>query len=461
MPKRKGHIYERMMSWEAVKNAEMVSLKNKKHNFGYRKHESRWLRDLVEVHDMVLEHRMKTGDYRCENVKSHNWKIRRISKLNFHPSHVEHQLLVIAGNDEVEKSLISHTYACRKDYGQHKAAKQLNRWVQNRCGEYLWYAKYDVVKYYENIPHALIRKELERTFKDKEYINCLMETVEKFSNTGKGIPLGIRPAQMYGNLVLRSIDRYVKDSLHVKCYLRFLDDSVALYHTKAEAKRKTRLIIDKYKELGFELHQPRIDRVDNGIDMLGYVCYPGYGMFLRKIIKTGWLKRRSHVTNTKRLREIDAAMWGYVKHGNKHCRKLYRKMNGISFGKLGIKASQSTDKNGVRIIDAQSLSMQMVKDKVVTILDVVENVSTKHGDGRIAMLIDVMGTRGKLILNAPCKQTITEAWKRGVTKMQTVFTEHALHHYDMDMDNTFAIEVNGREVNDKGCFVDTGEMVKI
>lgn len=97
------------MSWEAVKNAEMVSLKNKKHNFGYRKHESRWLRDLVEVHDMVLEHRMKTGDYRCENVKSHNGKIRRISKLNFHPSHVEHQLLVIAGNDEVEKSLISHT----------------------------------------------------------------------------------------------------------------------------------------------------------------------------------------------------------------------------------------------------------------------------------------------------------------------------------------------------------------
>ena len=32
---------------------------------------------------------------------------------------------------------------------------------------------------------------------------------------------------------------------------------------------------------------------------------------------------------------------------------------------------------------------------------------------------------------------------------------------NMDMDKTFALEVNGREVNDKGCFVDTGEMVKI
>ena len=460
MPKRKGYIYQRMTDWNAVRLAEMVSLRNKKHNLGYRKHERHWMRDLVEVYDMVCDHRMKTGEYHHEMVKSVSGKIRRISKLHFQPSHIEQQLLVQAGK-ELDRSLISHTYACRIGYGQHKAAAQLNSWVQRYHHIYKWYAKYDIVKYYENMPHPLIRHELGRTYKDKEYIDCMMETVETFSDTGKGIPLGIRPAQTFGNIAIRSVDRYVKESLHVKCYMRYLDDSTGLFRTKAEAKRKSRLIERKYRELGFELHPVRIDRVENGIDMMGYVCYPHKGMFLRKRIKSNWLRRRSKVTNRRRLREIDAAAWGYVAHGNRHCRILYEKMNGISFDRLGISRSSSVDKNGVRIIDAPSLSMQMVKDKVVTVLDMVDNVQTTHGPGRVVLLVDVLGTRGKVILNSPCKNIITEAWNKGVTRMQTVFIEKSSHHYDIDLERTFATEINGRTVNSDGCYADTGEHVNI
>lgn len=460
MPKRKGYIYQRMMSWEAVKEAEMASLKNKKHNQGYLKHERQWLRDNIEVHNMILEHRMKTGEYHFSKVKSPNGKERDIAKLHFHPSHTEHQVLVQAGLEEVEKSLISHTYSCRIGYGQHKGAKQLNQWVQRYADEYPWYGQYDVVKYYEHIPHSLIRWELMRTFKDKEYVDCMMETIETFNPNGIGIPLGIRPAQTYGNIALRRIDRYIKEALKVKCYIRYLDDSVCLFHTKAEAKRKTKQIVAMYRSIGFELHPPKIGRVKDGINMLGYVTYPKKGMFIRQRIKADWLRRRSHVTNQRRLREIDASMWGYVTHGNKHCKKLYEKMNGMPFTKLGITPTTATDKNGVRIIDAPSLSMQMVKDKIVTILDVVDGVTTKHGEGRTALLIDVMGTTGKLILNAPCKQTIKEAWMRGVTKMQTMFIENGLRHYDMDMSRTFALEIKHRAVDERGCYVDTGEIVK-
>lgn len=448
MPKRTGYIYERMTSWEAVREAEQVSLRNKAHNTGYRKHETHWLSDLIEVHEMVLQHRMKTGRYRHDIVRSPNGKVRDIAKLDFHPSHVEHQLLVLAGNSEVERSFVRHTYACRIGYGQHRAARQLNRWVQQYGEAYPWFVHLDVVKYYDNIPHALIRQELERTFKDRTYIDSLMETVEQFSTTGRGIPLGIRPAQLFGNLALRSVDRYAKEVLHIRCYLRYLDDSVALFRTKAEARRKTRQLVAFYRQLGFELHDPRISPLRCGIDMLGYVCYPRRGLFIRRRLKADWLRRRSHVTNPRRLREIDSAAWSVIAHGNKHCQILYKKMGGIPFSKLGIDPGCHADKNGVRIIDAQNLSMQMIIGKAVTILDVVDGVTTKHGEGRTALLIDCMGTTGKLILNAPCKQTILNAWKAGVTKMQTVFIDHGGRHYDIDLQRTYALEINHNPVDD-------------
>ena len=369
--KRIGYIYQRMTDWNLLVAAERIAVKGKARNKGVRLHRENWMKNRIEIYDMIVNHRMLTSDYKHDQKISGQGKMRKIAKLYFHPSHIEHQLLVMAPYKEIDRSLIHHTYASRNGYGQHRGAVQMNKWIQGNYKEYPVYLQMDIVKYYENIPHMLLRKELERRFKDCEFINAFMEPVEKFAPDGIGIPLGIRPSQTFGNLALSSLDRFIKETLKARYYLRYLDDMVILCHNKGEAHRMEREITAFIESLGFRVHTPKVRPLIAGLNFLGYITYPKSGMFWRTSNKKAWLKRRKHITNKIRLTEIDCSAWGFVSHGNKHCKRLYKKMNGISFEQLGLTRPYQTDVDGKRIIDAQQISMQAVLGRSVIVKDIL------------------------------------------------------------------------------------------
>ena len=465
MTKRIGHIYERMEDWNFLVNAERISVKGKARNKGVRMHKADWMKNRVEIHEMVIRHEMRTSKYRHDKKISGQGKLRDIAKLYFHPSHIQHQMLVMAPYDELDRSLITHTYASRIGYGQHKGAMQLNEWVQEHHEEYPIYVQFDLVKYYESMLHSLIRHELERRIKDKIFIDAMMEPIEVFAPDGKMIPLGIRPSQTFGNLALSSLDRFIKETLRVKYYLRYLDDFVCLCRNKGEAHRIVREVTRFVESIGFRLHEPKIRPLTEGIDFLGYVCYPKKGMFWRTSDKKAWLRRRSKVTNPRRLREIDGSAWGYVSHGNRHCKNLYRKMGGVSFHGMGLARAAQQDARGNRIIDAQMINMQSVLGRPVIVKDIVDGVSTSHGDNRMAVLVEFFGQEAKLIINSqPIKAHLKMMMDKHITRHQTVFVDRGGKHYDVDLSRTEILEVDGRAIEErdgKVVFSDNGEEVKL
>ncbi len=314
-----------MSHWENIKEAEIVATKNKPKNYGVTLHKKYFMKNLVEIQQSVINHEMKTSEYKYQTITGGHGKERNIAKLDFHPSHIQHQLLVLASQDILDKSFINDTYASRCGRGQHACAKRCNQFVQKYKNKYSWYLQLDIKKYYDSIPHWLIREKLEHKFKDKEYIDKYMEPIEKYHPNGIGIPLGIRPSQIFGNLALDGLDRMIKEELHVHCYLRYLDDMVLLAERKKDCWKYYNIINEYLKSIGFELHPPKVSKIEHGIDFMGYVIYPDEGMFMRKCNKVAWLKRRHHLKNPERIREVDSAAWGILKHGNKDCKYLYKK----------------------------------------------------------------------------------------------------------------------------------------
>lgn len=463
--KRTGNIYNRMADWNLLIEAEKIAVRGKKKNLGARKHERYWLKNRIEIHNSVLSHSMRTSDYKHEQKISGQGKLRDIAKLDFHPSHIQHQLLVMAAEKEIDRSLIFHTYASRKGFGQHAAAKKMNEWIQSNHHEFPIYVQFDICKYYDSIPHSLLRIELERILKDKEFIDAFLEPIEKFAPSGKGIPLGIRPSQTFGNLALSSLDRYIKEQLKVKFYLRYLDDFVILCRNKGEAHRFIALITEKVNAIGFKLHEPKLRHLTDGLDFMGYVTYPGKGMFWRKSDKVAWLRRRKKVTNPRRLREIDASAWGFISHGNKHCKKLYKKMGGIPFEKFGIK-SVNTDKNGNRIIGAPQINIAALVNREIIVKDVVRHVITKHGEDRVALLVDLMGNDYKVITNSFRIKRILDAMEQlDVTKFSTVIIDAGNRFYEFETLKTSILEINNRpiELSPSGetIFADTKEVINL
>ena len=470
--KRVGHIYEQMADWDNIVESETVSTRRKLRNTGVVKHVESRFANLIEIQQMVLERRMRTSEYQHEKRVSGQDKVRDIAKLHFHPSHIEHQLLAKTGERRIERSLIRHTYASRKGYGQIACALHIKKSLRKYRGTDRWVGQGDVCKYYENIIHAVIRGELRHIFKDEEYISAFMEPFERFAPDGVGVPLGIRPSQSVGNLVLSRFDHFMTEVVKAEDYTRYLDDFIFTGATKGEVKRKMKRAQKYLEERGLRLHTPKIHRIHEGVDMMGFVFYGLRGdMWWRKSNKKRWLRSRSKVTNPKRLRELDDAAWGMLKWGNRHCKKLFtaktgRTMKtdmGINMNGSGIKRTERVDANGVPYIDAQRVNMSMVLGKPVEIERWVKGVKTSQGDGRYALKIKYMGDTYKLFVNAvDIKNFLDDMERNHVTRIKTVFIDKGSMRYAVDEEKTEILEVGGRAVTERdgvAVYADNGERV--
>ena len=476
MSKRVGHVYEQMAVWEHIVDAENTCVSRKLNNFGVRMHVKHRWSNLIEIQENVLSGNMRTGMYMHEQRVSGQDKLRDISKLKFHPSHIQHQLLASTADRRVDKALIRHTYASRKGYGQIKAALQIEKNLRKYRGEYLWYGQGDVVKYYDNMPHEVVRRNMCRMFKDDRFISAFMEPFETFSGTGHSVPLGIRPSQSAGNIALMTLDRYATEEVKCKCYLRYLDDFMFLGHTKGEVKYKMKRLKAFVESIGFQLHEPKIHLIRNRLDMLGFVYDDTRNdMYWRKSNKRRWLSHRSRVTNPRRIRELDDAAWGMLKWGNKHCQRLFElktgihretermKNMGVRIENSGFKRSERKDANGVPFIDAPKITMAMLLNKPVEICQVVRNVRTSQGAGRYAVKVIFMGEPYKLIVNAVgIKSFLDDMERQNVTKVKTTFVDMGALHYDIDLSRTEILEVDGKAIEEKDgkvVFAGTDETV--
>ena len=476
--KRTGHIYEQMADWRNIREAENVSTRRKLKNPGVMKHvDNRW-RNLIEIQEMVIDGRMRTDEYMHERRISGQDKLRDIAKLHFHPSHIEHQLLTMVADRRIDRSLIRHTYASRKGYGQVACALAIKDDLRKYRGMSRWYAQGDVVKYYDSIDHGLIRQGLERLFKDRRFVEAFMEPFVRFSKDGKGIPLGIRPSQSTGNLVLSDFDHFMTEENKCPDYKRYLDDFKFSGETKGEVKRKMKRAKKFLERRGLMLHEPKIHRICEGMDMMGYVFYGKRSdMWWRKSDKKRWLRRRSKVTNKRRLMELDYAAWGMVKWGNRHGKRLWcsvtgreipgksKKDMGVKLNNSGMKRTELTDKNGVPFINNPVIGMQtIIKVKAeVEVCRWVKGITTSQGTGRYALQIVFMGEKYKLVVNAiDIKALVDDMERNKVTKFKTVFIDLGGYKYSYDAEKTEILEVEGRpvmELDGKVVYEDTKEEI--
>lgn len=463
MPKREGYVYDKTSDWGVLKESERASTKRKR-NYGVKLYAKHSIKNLVALQHKIENRTIHTGDYEHMTIVSGQDKLRDISKLKFYPSHIWHQALVVASDERIDKALIRDTYASRKGYGQVKAALRLKEWITQDPDGTRYFAQFDIVKYYDNIPHSLLRKNLERLFKDKEFVDAYMEPFGKFSDTGKRIPLGIRPSQSAGNIALMSLDRYAKEALKIKRYLRYLDDFVIFGKTKGEVKRNARKLKRKVESLGFRLHPIKIAPLSEGLDMLGWVSYDkNRQMYWRKADKRRWLRRRARVTNKRRIKELDDSAYGMIKWGNKNCKKLYRKMTGIDLSRMHIKRTERKDKDGNIYIDAKPITAGMVMDSPIIVKQVIHNITTSKGPGRMALRIDFMGKEYKLIVNAaPIKDKIADYERYHITKFETVMIDKGGNKYDFDEKRIKVLEIDSRPIEETDgviVYADTKERV--
>jgi retron-type reverse transcriptase len=221
-------------------------------------------------------------------------KPREISVAPFEQRIMHHAIMNILA-PVFERSLIYHSYACRKGKGTHAAV--LYAFGQCKRGGY--FLKLDIRKYFDSIDHDVLKCCIARFIKDVRtlfLLNAIIDSYEKSEKTpGRGIPIGNLTSQFFANLYLSSLDHYILEHLRPTGYCRYMDDFV-LWHTSKETIQKMLVDIDRYVEgnLHLCLKNPVYGRVKDGLPFLGFLIKEN-GIFLTQKSKQRVVERISKI----------------------------------------------------------------------------------------------------------------------------------------------------------------------
>lgn len=341
MPKTIRNLYFKYLTYEKLLEAHFKSKKGK----GYRKEiilfdlkqEEYIIWLLEELQNKTYKH----GGYSTFYVTEP--KIRKIEKSKYIDRIVHRWLVDNFLEPAFVSQFISTSYACLKGKGMHKACLDLQKTMKHcqRTWNDYYILKMDIAKYFDNINKAILLKILERKIKDKDIL-WLIKEILYVQKRKKGLEIGNYTSQMFANIYLNEIDQYIKHTLKVKYYFRYMDDSVLLVRTKQEAKKVLEMIKTFLKEnLELELNKKtQIFKSKQGVNFCGYKI----NAYRLKIRDKGKRKLKKKVKDLKEnikqgnLTSKEAHIYlvghlGYIKIANTHnleSKLFYQENNGIN-----------------------------------------------------------------------------------------------------------------------------------
>lgn len=317
MVKKHGNLWNKIIDYNNLELAfEKASRKKEKYGevIAFEKDKEY---NLIKIRESLINKTFKTAKYRQKRVFEP--KERIIYILPFSPDRIIQHALMNVLIPIFENLFIKDSYACIKYRGQHKGSK--------RCTEFVKKNKYclkcDIRKFYPSINQSILMNLLKRKIKCKDTLWLLENIVFSF-NGDINVPIGNLTSQWFGNFYLTELDRFVKQELKIKSYLRYCDD-FCLFNNDKKYLHYCKYKIEKFLKEKLDLNFSKCDifKVIQGVDFLGYRHFNNYTL-LRKSTAKRIIKRirklpdrlKSGNISIDYYRSAIASTYGWLKHAN-------------------------------------------------------------------------------------------------------------------------------------------------
>lgn len=281
---KQDHLIGRIADWDNLLLAYHKARRGKRQ----RDEVQRFAADLW-LHIGNLQHHLLAGTYRMGLYRRfvvYEPKRREILAAPFADRVVQHAILNVL-QPLWDKQMIDHAYACRPGKGTHAGADRLQQWLRDmarqRPLEDIWAAKTDFSAYFRSIRHDDLKRIVRRKIACAGTL-ALLDSIIDSTPGGVGIPVGNLTSQWLANLLGNEIDQRIKRELRVKRYLRYMDDCIALFWTKAEAQYYVERLRGLSEELGLAFSKVSIHRASQGINALGYRIWPTHRLLRKRAI---------------------------------------------------------------------------------------------------------------------------------------------------------------------------------
>ena len=233
-------------------------------------------------------------------------KRRLISAPTFY-DRVVHRAIYNIIEPMCDKTYIYDSYACRRNKGAHKGADRAQamiRKVERKHGK-AYVFKADIYRYFSSIDHETLKRLVAIKIKctrTQALLNYIIDHSPS-DGDGVGIPLGNLTSQVFANIYLNELDRFMKHTLKVKNYCRYMDDFVVISGDKKELHRIRNLteeLVNSELKLKFNSKTqvfPIGKKNGRALDFLGYRMYGDHRLLRKSSVKR--IKRK--ITKYRKL----------------------------------------------------------------------------------------------------------------------------------------------------------------
>mgnify|MGYP004538378677 FL=1 len=255
----------------------------------------------------------------------------------------------------LERKMISASVATRKEMGTKAGILYIKKYMNilKEKKENFYVLKCDVHKFFYSIDQDVLMQKLKAIYQDEFIIQIMEEIigstnysyinekidleVEKAKNNiihsrlslkekkdklgeldripryqyKKGLPIGNMTSQILATFYLNDIDHYIKEKLHIKYYIRYMDDFILFHESRTYLQFCLKEIERKLDEVRLHLNnKTQLIEIHQGFNFLGYRFILKGKKIIVKINKK--TKRKlCHECKNKSLREKEAIIKKY------------------------------------------------------------------------------------------------------------------------------------------------------
>lgn len=284
---------------------------------------------------LKLHHELKDFTYFPQPLKTfilRDPKTRKISKSAFRDRVVHHAIFRVI-EPIFDKSFIYDSCANRIGKGNLFALKRFDefkRQVSRNNTRASFVLKADIKHYFEEVDHEVLINLLRRKIKDEKVIELIIKILNNGTENGRSMPLGNLTSQFFANVYLNELDYFIKQILHVKYYIRYVDDFVILHESK-EQLEEWKLEIENFlsERLKLELHpqKSKIIPLFQGVDFVGFRNFYNFKLLRKRNLRKFILKLKQYENgelNYEKLMESFQGWNAYAKWASSY--KLRRRV---------------------------------------------------------------------------------------------------------------------------------------
>mgnify|MGYP001863926761 CR=1 FL=1 len=270
-----------------------------------------YMANIYQIYKVLKERKYRHSSYHIFLIKIPKYRI--VMSESISDKIVNHLISNEILLPLIEPKLIETNIATRKNKGIKFGINYVKKYINHLKLKYnnFYILKCDIKKYFYNVDHEILLEKLSLVIKDQEILeiitNIISTTNQKENNeqikklvekekerllklnvksiekkikelesiplyeNGKGLPIGNMTSQIFAIFYLNELDHFIKEKLHIKYYIRYMDDFILMHPDREYLKYCLKEIEKELAKVKLSLNKKtHIFSIKQGLNFMGF-----------------------------------------------------------------------------------------------------------------------------------------------------------------------------------------------